>query len=708
MTISCQSTCFGCLKPNKGCVLDPVAWLAARHRTFESPSRSVVATANTPAPCAHHWEEDSSEAVLPTIKATARKCDDVAQKNLPQHEQVRCFKKSRQWRRLFEQLTITLAVAVAWQVCQPATATAASVNRHPISVTEAQIFVTRNNARMRVKLFAEDLFLFEGLEADDMDMLPPEELRRGLELHRDFLLRKITLRDSNGEAYKGKVTDLQPFEIPNEGIPVTELMLHTATYELEFAFDAPPEFLTIQQDISDENFIIPSEMKLTLHQSGTDLTYTENLKPGASETLRFDWSGEQLSDEATDADWDAWFEKQREATLGITSYSSVYSFIYIEPAEVRHEVLIPLANLKTILPLEHKDPAFVEIDEQDGVRELIKNWLTGVNPTKINGVAVLPEFTRIDFYGLDLKDFAQQADAQKVSLANGRVGIIMTYRTTDDSVTDVNIIWDKFHPTVVRKINSVIFSYPNQLSRFEFSVFNKPEENIFTWTVDESALPQPAEPVAAKVPPIPMLTVPAYSIVGGLAVFALLLFRRRSFGKCALTAFLVAGALLSMGGPQIEHPFKERPIVAEQEAREVFETLHKGAYRALDFGTEARIYEVLETAVDGDLLETIYLQLRESLAMREQGGAVARVRAVEYIDEAEALPADPQIAWPGFQFRSRWTVSGTVEHWGHVHERQNQFCALFSIEPRDGFWKITNMQIEEQESKASKTELRKF
>ena len=83
-----------------------------------------------------------------------------------------------------------------------------------------------------------------------------------------------------------------------------------------------------------------------------------------------------------------------------------------------------------------------------------------------------------------------------------------------------------------------------------------------------------------------------------------------------------------MGGPQIEHPFKERPIVAEQEAREVFETLHKGAYRALDFGTEARIYEVLETAVDGDLLETIYLQLRESLAMLEQGGAVARVRAV--------------------------------------------------------------------------------
>jgi len=41
---------------NKGCVLDLVAWLAGRHGTFESPSRSVVATTNMRAPCAHHFQ----------------------------------------------------------------------------------------------------------------------------------------------------------------------------------------------------------------------------------------------------------------------------------------------------------------------------------------------------------------------------------------------------------------------------------------------------------------------------------------------------------------------------------------------------------------------------------------------------------------------------------------------------------------------------
>ena len=81
---------------------------------------------------------------------------------------------------------------------------------------------------------------------------------------------------------------------------------------------------------------------------------------------------------------------------------------------------------------------------------------------------------------------------------------------------------------------------------------------------------------------------------------------------------------------------------------------------------------------------------------------------MDYDNSEQALLQGSVVAWPGYQFRSRWTVSGTVEHWGHIHELRNQFCAVFSVEPRDGLWKITSMQIEEQESLASKTELRKF
>lgn len=583
----------------------------------------------------------------------------------------------------------------------------AHANEHPISVTEAQIFVTKTSARVRIKLFAEDLNLFHELEANETEHIPPAELRRGLELHKNFLLRKFTLRNTRGEAYEGRIVDVQAFEIPEDGIAIDDLMRHTATYALEYLFADPPEFLTIQQDISDENFILPSEMKLTLHQAGTELTYTESLKPGTSETIRFDWSDSQLTEDASDEEWEAWFERQREETLGITSYSSVYSFIYIEPAEVRHEVLIPLANLKMVLPMEHKDPAFIDVDEQDAVRQSIIGWLTDVNPTTVNGQPVQPEFSRVDFYGLDLKDFASQAEARKVSLLNGRVGIIMTYRPVGDAVKEVSMTWDKFHSSVVRKIQSVVFSYPDTLSRFEFSRFNKAEDNVFAWQVDPAALPKAVEVVDVHQPEPTRMSLPIGTVV--LAVLALVvqLFSMASISRISVAMCVMATVMWPFLRTDVVNPFSPPPPIAADEAIQVFESLHGNAYRALDFGTEDRIYEVLETAVDGELLETLYLQLRESLAMKEQGGAVARVQSVTY-GEGEPRTFAPNLDWPGFQFRSRWTVEGTVEHWGHVHERKNQFCALFSVEPRDGLWKITDMQIEEQESVASKPRLRKF
>ena len=332
-----------------------------------------------------------------------------------------------------------------------------SVVAHPISVTETRVFVTQHSARARIQLFAEDLLLFHQLEPTGDGIVPPDELRRGLEAHREFLLEKVTLRDAHGEQIPAQVTDVVPFDIPDDGIPEEDLMLHQATYELEFTFDTPPEFLTFRQDITDDNFIIPSEMKLTIQQTGTANMIAGSLQPGASVTHRFDWE-DLLSPDASDAEYESWLENQRKETLGITSYSSVYSFIYIEPGEVRHEVLVPLATLETIIPIERADPAFLEVGEQDAVRQLIREWLQDANPATINGITVAPEFSRIDFYGLNLRDFAQQKDAQRVSLSSGRVGIILRYLPENDFVRDVRLSWDRFHSSI-KKIRSVVMPW---------------------------------------------------------------------------------------------------------------------------------------------------------------------------------------------------------------------------------------------------------
>jgi hypothetical protein len=615
---------------------------------------------------------------------------------------------------LFRVLTIAASILLLFSMTQDfsnaatnsvCTVDSSSTAVHPISVTEASVFVTRAKAILRIQMFAEDLILFQGLQPNDQDRVLPEDLKRGLDDHRNFLLEHITLRDAKGEPIKGEVTDVKPFEIPADGILSSDMMLHTATYELEFPFTQPPEFLTIQQDMSDENFIIPSEMKLTVHQAGTAMNYTESLLPGATTTVRFDWS-QAITEDATDAEWETWFAKQREATLGITSYSSVYSFIYIEPNEIRHEILIPLATLKTILPVKSRDVAFIEIDEQEAIRVLIRDWLRAENPVTINGSRVMPDFSRIDFYGLDLRDFAAQAAEQKVSLASGRVGIILRYQTPDDSVHDATLTWEKYYSSM-NKIKSVVISYPDRIDRFEFSRFNKAEDNVLTWECDPAGLPSPVASVPADIAPRPTLTIPIASLLCAAAAFVSLRISKPS------VRLLVSGVTLILAlaswrslGLTIDHPWQQPGELSEQRATEVFQKLHQGVYRSLDFGSEDRVYDVLATSVDGDLLEKLYLQLHQSLEMKEQSGAIARIQSIQYDAGDESPRAATTIPWPGFEYRSTWTVAGTVEHWGHIHERQNRFEAVFTIEPRDGHWKITRMDIADQKQVAAKTRLR--
>lgn len=572
------------------------------------------------------------------------------------------------------------------------------------------MFVTKTRAKTRIQMFAEDLVLFQGLEPDEQDRLRPDDLRQGLEDHKAFLLEKFTLRDASGEKVPAQVTDLKPFEIPADGIPSADMMKHTAVYEIEHTFASPPEFLTIQQDLADENFIIPSEMSLQVKQAGSALNFSERLLPGTSTTVRFDWEN-TLSEDASDQDWERWFEKQREKTLGITSYSSVYSFIYIETGEVRHEILIPLATLATIIRIQHRDPAFVDIDEQDAIREEIRKWLTPATPVTINGTRIDPRFTRIDFYSLNLADFATQAEAQKVSMASGRVGIILSYRPADDFVRDIALPWTLFYSGLT-KIPAVVVTWPGPMDRFEFSRFNKPDDNTLRWNCPEESLPKPITAIPASIPPAPVLSIP-HRLLFPLVLAALsaaLLFNRRNILRWIVPAVFTAIAAFNWSANPLllPHPWKLPAELTPADSSRIFRDLHTGMYRALDFGSETRIYDALAATVDGPLLEQLYLQLLDSLRVREQSGAVARIKSISYSENNTEPRSSASPPWPAFAVHAVWQVAGTVEHWGHVHERENQFDAVFTIQPIDGSWKITRMDILGQQQKSARTTLRRF
>jgi len=50
----------------------------------------------------------------------------------------------------------------------------------------------------------------------------------------------------------------------------------------------------------------------------------------------------------------------------------------------------------------------------------------------------------------------------------------------------------------------------------------------------------------------------------------------------------------------------------------------------------------------------------------------------------------------GLLFHAKWTAMGTVGHWGHIHMRKNQYEANITVEPVDGAWKITDLELLEE------------
>ena len=580
--------------------------------------------------------------------------------------------------------------------------------RHPVSIVEANVYVNQGRTSIRMTCFAEDLELLQGVIANEKGYYDSQEIREATQDHAEYLAEKIIVRDKDGEQLPATVTNITDVEIPEDGLKAGSLMEYTMGFELEIEYDQPPEFLTIEQQMVAEGALLPSELKVVVKQSGAGNAYRKMMKPGIPETFRFDWDNPPLSPEASKEEWNTWFDSQEEKALGIVSYGSVYAFIYITDLEVRNEVLVPLATLASMMEFDLEDPSFMTIAEQELATKKIKAFFKVGNPVTIDGVPVKPVFDRVSFYGLDLRDFARQAEKRKISMANGRVGVIISYpaKTSPQTVT---IEWTKFSD-LIRSVDAVVFAH-KETEPAQFSTFL--ENNTYRWEADGSReIPQIVD-VDLEDPRYfaarPTFGLPAATLGCLLLALIMVPFAFKS------PKFLIAGALLFVVGvgtsqvAVIQVPDLWEPEgtlrVNEETASRVFDQLHTNLFRAFDYSDEEDVYDALAVSVNGELLRKLYLQINNSLRVEQEGGAVARVEEVQRLSGKR----DPNtFVENGFRFRSKWNIVGTIEHWGHIHQRTNQYDAVFDVQIVDGDWKLTSMEILDQPQGKVKTRIRKM
>jgi hypothetical protein len=575
---------------------------------------------------------------------------------------------------------------------------------HPISITSASVLVQREKISVKLDVFVEDLFLFHSLQPNADNFLPPDSIAAAREKHRGFLLERFIIRDVAGELVRGKVLKIEEFEMPAEGIGMGDLMNFSYSYHIEYAYELPPDYLTFSQRMVDQNAGLPAETRMEVIQAGSESPFYVTLYPETPETIRFDWTRPPLSPEASEAEWSTWYESRKQQELGITDYGSVYSFVYIEDHEVRHEILIPLLTLETSVLIPRRDAAFLELEEQEEARTQIGSFFAAGNPMEIDGVLVEPHVDRIDFYGVDIKDFARQAPARRVSMANARAGVILSY-SCKNTPSRVQLTWDQFNEDIWR-VDSRIYAFED-IERQVFS--SRQPDNVYIWqNPGRPPLPQ-INNVRDLLPELATVEIHWFTITATtvtlLVAFAAwcLSIPKRVRRGLFLTGILAC--LLSFRGPQwvFPDPFAATPVVSDEDAKRIVEVLQHNVYRAFDYSEEGQIYDALAKSVQGDLLEELYLEVQNGLQMEEQGGAKSKVQEVRLLTGELAEP----FSWDsGFQVRCQWNVAGTVEHWGHVHTRVNQYNALIRVQPADDAWRIIDFDVLDEDRLSIETEIR--
>jgi len=129
-------------------------------------------------------------------------------------------------------------------------------------------------------------------------------------------------------------------------------------------------------------------------------------------------------------------------------------------------------------------------------------------------------------------------------------------------------------------------------------------------------------------------------------------------------------------------------VIDDAKAIGVFRDLHQGIYRAFNQRTEDEIYDTLAMSLQGDLLDRVYNEVRQTVTKRKNQQMTFRIRRVKAIS-TELI----QTSGAAFRVKHHWRVYGTVTHMAHSHSRFNEYQATYTIRHNGSNWRIAESRI---------------
>jgi hypothetical protein len=556
----------------------------------------------------------------------------------------------------------------------------------------AEIYIEKDHVKIKLEVFIEDMIVFD-------ELIPAEFFPEPIPGRPDFAERQkifgdrvfqvvtdtgeklpITidlveprLRIERPSPFAGSINPYTRQRIP--GPPEDKRVLYA---ELTYPFKGQPKSLSFIPSL-DENGIPKASIGFICYHMGVPVVDFRQLTN--ENILNLDWQ-------------DPWYSKFSKKQLKRTLQSGVRTYLYIEPYEVRHEILVRVKDMMAWMEFDLKGDEFIEEDEFNPVREQVAQFFMEREKVLIDGQQLKPILDKTAYVESSMLRSRFIEIPERVPLNTAMIGVVITY-LTEGIPQEVETTWDLFS----ERVQKVTARMTDPAGPFPYDL--EPGDNVLKWTnyLKKYTIPTVDRIVVDDAHRGMLLPVGSLiCIILLLPVLLVTLGRYKRSQSIFLQIGIIAVLVIAMVAL---FPVWRIPIgssakasqVSEEEGKAIIHSLLKNVYRAFDFREEEDVYDKLAISVSGDLLTEIYLQNRKSMIVEQAGGAQAKVQEV---DVQEVKVEDSKKQDGALDVRTKWSAVGTVGHWGHIHTRQNLYDAILTLAVAEGSWKITGIELLEE------------
>jgi hypothetical protein len=306
----------------------------------------------------------------------------------------------------------------------------------------AEIFIEDDHVRVNLEIYPKDVIHMEDLLPDELlgeRKIDRPPLRKRL---RHFSEKKLQIVTDKGVKLRAQLKLIEPRQRKDRFTPFRN-MINPLTgrnsnkppedkrviyAELVYPFKGKPKTLTFVPPFNQQGYVAATIGFIAYHKAVPiiDFRYLPN-----RETLNLVWE-------------DPWYTVFENPSLKRHHKSALMSYLYIEPYEVRHEVLVRVKDLKHWIDLGLRSDRYIEVDELNHLKKRVGEFLLTRNMVTIDGKRLHPILDRTNYIKLSLGGIQILEQPERLDTSTAIVGVIITF-ITEKIPQRVSIHWDMFN-----------------------------------------------------------------------------------------------------------------------------------------------------------------------------------------------------------------------------------------------------------------------